>query len=98
MKSANKQEQRLVEERFLQPEKIPAYTGPSPILKEIHTNTVKIMFRTTEEMEAFSRQFRVSGQKELFVNDIRPIMAFVTALENGSLVYEKEHDTITIAP
>lgn len=89
-KSNDKQTEREFERRYLKPEPIPDYTGKQPMESLITRLSVRLIFPTKEDLELFSKHFRVAQYVEASVTNIGLLLAFVHELEKGRLRYDKE--------
>lgn len=89
----SKEEQRQIEMKYLKPEKIPEYKGKKPMMTT-KRRSVTLIFRSDEEIDMFERHFSISSKSDRTANDIRPIVAFLKELDNGSIKYDREQDCL----
>lgn len=85
-------ERRFLETKLLVPEELPSYTGPTPQFGTLGERTVKLVFDSKLDVDLLRKYFKVSEYQGLNVRGSNLVLLLVVlrALENGSLIYEKE--------
>ncbi len=93
MEGKSKQERRKIEMTHLQPDKLPA-TKAGGMFDQLQHLSVKLLFKDEHNFILFKKHFPVSRTTDQHVNDLRPIVALVRELEEGTLKYDKKKDKL----
>jgi len=90
IKNKNKKEQRKIEQKFLKPEKIPAYVGEVPKKNPVERRTIQIICNSDKEIEIIQKYFKVSEYNGKNIRDISLFITFLKTLERGEIKYDEE--------
>ena len=91
------EEQRELEQSLLKPTKLSKPLCPPPpasAKKPLSARTVKFVFPDTTTIERFKKHFNLSKYVEPSCIDNGIILALLDALDEGTLIYDKETQTL----
>lgn len=94
--ATTKQEERLLEETLLIPEKIPAYTGKKAAPATPRDYAVTFFFGDADSLALVQKHFRVSSYVEKAVSNVALLMALIEKLETGELRYDVKTKQLTV--
>jgi len=66
------------------------YGGPLPGGTDVERRTLKIIFKTDEDMELFGKHFPIAEYLEKNTENITLLMVFLDSLERGTIKYDKK--------
>jgi hypothetical protein len=93
-KAKSKQEERELEMQHLKPNKLPPYAGKAPTVDNITKQSVKLVFKSEEDLDKFKNHFHVPKYIEPSVTNIELLMALIDELESGRIKYDKKKQCI----
>jgi len=94
-KGKSKKEIRKLESEMLKPEHLPPYTGQGAGRHcDIDKLTLKIVFPDEESFKLWKQHFRVSTYIEQSTVNIDKLIAFLCALDKGTIKYDKKKKKI----
>lgn len=88
-KNLPERQKRKIETKLLKPEKIPPYTGRSPIKNLLDKYTVKIILSDDEQLNLFKKYFKVTNYIEQSVVDISLLTNLLKNLDQGLIEYDQ---------
>lgn len=82
------EEKRVLEVRFLKPDKLPRQEIKVEFTTPLKKQTVKLVFAKEEDYDLFCRHFKVLNYVETNVTDLTKLIAILKSIEDGTIIYE----------
>lgn len=95
-KNRSEEDKREIELALLKPDKIPSYTGPTPIKNSLDKLTVKIILPDEKSMSLLRKYFKVGTFVEQSINNISLLLELLRLLESGKLEFDKHEKRLRI--
>lgn len=89
IKTSSKEERRAAEKKLLKPDVLPPFTGSTANSPSI--DNVRLYFKDKAVFKLFRKHFKVTDYVETSCYRLDLLIAFLNALEEGTLVYDEEH-------
>lgn len=91
---------RELESRLLTPDPMPIYTGPkaSPTQGILFAQTIKLVFKSARQAALFEKHFSVSCAQTKSCYRLSKLLAFLHAMEDGDITYEKDDGLFHVRP
>ena len=94
-KGKTKEEIREIEVALLRPDAIPDYVGELSRYALNQDTTVKLVFKTKEDMSLVGKYMNITAYIEPSISDIKIILDLFNALEEGRMKYNKKTGEFT---
>lgn len=94
-KGKTQEEIRIMEMALLKPDEIPDYVGEVNRYNLNSETTVKLVFRTPEEMEMVGKHLSINNYIEPCISDIKIVLDLFMAIERGEISYNKKAGKFT---
>lgn len=91
----SKKEERELEMQYLKPDKLPSYVGKSPTINNIKKQSVKLVFKSEDDLQVFKNHFHVPKYIEPSVTNIELLMVLLEELESGRIKYDSKKQSIS---
>jgi hypothetical protein len=91
----SKQEVRKLEEEMLKPEKLKPYIGKKSFADGVKDKSCKIFFNDEEDWDLFNKYFQISVYVEPSVANIKLLIDFLHAMEEGQVNYDTKSRKFT---
>jgi hypothetical protein len=93
-----KEEIRILEMELLEPEPIQQHIGEERRYVVNSEHSVKMVFKSKEEMDFFGRFIPIAEFKEKSITDIKIILDLFLAIDSGTVSYDKKTGNFVFLP